>query len=30
MECALDGLFKVADAFEPGHLIVVDVVIVLE
>ena len=30
MECALDGLFEVADALESGHLIVIDVVIVLE
>lgn len=29
-ECALDGLLEVADVLESGHLIIVDVVIVLE
>jgi hypothetical protein len=30
MECALDGLFKVADVLQTCHLVVIDVVIVLE
>ena len=29
-KCILDGLFQVADVLEPGHLIVIDVMVVFE